>query len=101
MQAYFLGKKDLFSGLALEQKELELEQEEGREPWLSYPVLYLDLNSKEYVDGHSLEEILDKNLSEWEREYGIRKQYDSASLRFPIFWSRYTPRVAGRSSSWA
>ena len=82
MQAYFLGKKDLFSGLALEQKELELAQEEGREPWLSYPVLYLDLNSKKYETETDLDTILCAHLTDWETSYGIVPRSDSPELRF-------------------
>ncbi|MGP1363503.1 MAG: AAA family ATPase, partial [Bacteroides sp.] len=45
LEAYFLGKKELFKGLFLEQAELELAAEEGREAWIEYPVLYLDLSN--------------------------------------------------------
>ncbi|MBQ4360187.1 MAG: AAA family ATPase, partial [Proteobacteria bacterium] len=34
LQAYFEGKKDLFTGLAMEKLETE---------WIQYPVLHLDL----------------------------------------------------------
>ena len=39
---YFLGRKDLFSGLAIEQLE-----EQGKEPWTEYPVMYFSLASGE------------------------------------------------------
>ena len=41
LAAYFDGQKELFRGLAVEQ----LEQE-----WTRYPILHLDLNSREYKD---------------------------------------------------
>ena len=41
LEAYFQGKKDLFTGLALEK----LEQE-----WAEYPILHLDLNARNYLD---------------------------------------------------
>ena len=39
LEAYFLGRKDLFKGLAIEQLEKE---------WKVYPVLHLSLNAKFY-----------------------------------------------------
>lgn len=39
LEAYFLGKKELFQGLAMEQLEKE---------WKQYPVLHLDLNIGKY-----------------------------------------------------
>lgn len=37
LEAYFLGKKELFKGLSMEKLEKE---------WTVYPVLHLDLNSQ-------------------------------------------------------
>ena len=62
MEAYFLGRKDLFKGLAIEQLETE---------WKTYPVLHLDLNAQNYVDGKALREELDKHLVIWEQTYGM------------------------------
>ena len=39
---YFLGRKDLFSGLAIEKLE-----NESKEPWVEYPVMYFSLASGE------------------------------------------------------
>ena len=49
MEAYFLGKKELFKGLALGQ----LEQD-----WTVYPVLHLDLNTGEYKNKDGFHDIL-------------------------------------------
>ena len=62
LEAYFLGQKDLFKGLAIEK----LEQE-----WNAYPVLHLDLNAQNYVSEEALHEELDKHLVIWEQTYGI------------------------------
>lgn len=62
LEAYFLGKKQLFEGLAMEQLETE---------WVQYPVLRLDLNAQNYVNGKALSEELDKHLSIWEQSYGV------------------------------
>ena len=60
LEAYFLGKKELFTGLAMEKLEKD---------WISYPVLHLDLNARNYEDADSLLEELNKNLEIWERTY--------------------------------
>ena len=62
MEAYFLGRKELFKGLAMEKLETE---------WKTYPVLHLDLNAQNYVDENALHEELDKHLVIWEQTYGI------------------------------
>ena len=41
-ESYFLGRKDLFKGLAIEKMETE---------WKQYHVLHLDLNAHKYVCG--------------------------------------------------
>ena len=41
LDAYFSGKKELFKGLFMEQKEKE---------WTACPVLHLDLNARRYED---------------------------------------------------
>ena len=62
MEAYFLGRKELFKGLAIEQLETE---------WKTYPVLHLDLNAQNYVNEKALQEELDKHLVIWEQAYGM------------------------------
>ena len=62
MEAYFLGRKDLFKGLAMEKLETE---------WNTYPVFHLDLNAQNYVNEKALQEELDKHLVIWEQTYGM------------------------------
>jgi hypothetical protein len=78
LEAYFLGKKELFKGLAVEK----LEEENTSEPWTVYPVLHLDLNGKRYEDTSSLEQILNVNLSNWEKQYNTESKEKSPELRF-------------------
>jgi hypothetical protein len=59
--AYFEGKKELFSGLAMERLEKD---------WIKRPVLHLDLNIEKYDRPESLDNILDKSLTQWEKMYG-------------------------------
>jgi len=82
LAAYFEGKKDLFTGLALEQAEQELAAKEGREAWETYPVLRIDLNAKNYIDREKLLERLSFCLDDLEKKYGIRKRYKSPEDRF-------------------
>ncbi len=61
LEAYFLGKKELFEGLAMAQLEKN---------WIRRPVLHLDLNIGKYDAPDSLDEILEEALSKWEITYG-------------------------------
>lgn len=61
LESYFCGDKKLFEGLAVSELEHE---------WKSYPILHLDLNSREYKDESSLEAELNRHLEAWERLYG-------------------------------
>ncbi|ADY36295.1 AAA-ATPase [Phocaeicola salanitronis DSM 18170] len=62
MEAYFLGKKELFKGLAIEKLETD---------WVQYPILHLDLNAQNYTNENALQEELDKHLMIWEQAYGL------------------------------
>lgn len=62
LEAYFLGKKELFEGLAV----AELEKD-----WVEYPVMHLDLNTQKYESADALEYILDKFLHTQESNYGL------------------------------
>lgn len=73
MEAYFLGKKHLFEGLAMEQLETE---------WNEYPVLHIDLNARNYVNGDSLLGILNQFLEKWEAQYGDEKKDRQPEERF-------------------
>jgi len=71
LAAYFLGQKELFKGLFLEQAEEELAVQENRGTWQEYPVLYLDFNAKNYSDTQALIDILNLHLNEWETQYMV------------------------------
>lgn len=73
LEAYFLGKKELFRGLAMEG----LEQE-----WETYPVLHLDLNTQKYDSPAALSHVLEENLSYWETLYGASTNEIGAARRF-------------------
>lgn len=60
IEAYFQGKKHLFEGLAMETLETD---------WKVYPVLHLDLNAKPYTKLQDLYDLLDDQLTYYERQY--------------------------------
>lgn len=53
LQVYFEGKRELFTGLVMEELEKD---------WSKYPVLHLDLNIEKYDTPESLENILEEAL---------------------------------------
>ena len=73
IEAYFLGKKELFKGLAMESQETE---------WQEYPVLHLDLNARNYDSKEALIGILNQHLEKWETIYGNEKKDRSPEERF-------------------
>ena len=73
METYFLGKKELFKGLAIENLEKD---------WTEYPVLHLDLSGKEYNAIEDLDVTLDQHLSAWESALCTHKRYPMADARF-------------------
>ncbi len=73
LEAYFLGRKDLFKGLAIEELEKD---------WTVYPVLYLNLNVGNFKDDGELETRLNKYLKTWEETYGGDSNEQSLGLRF-------------------
>ena len=72
-EAYLIGKKELFKGLAIEKLE---------QKWEEHPILHLDLNTENYKEPDSLRRRLDSTLSYWEQLYGTRAVETSLPLRF-------------------
>lgn len=62
MDAFFSGKKDLFSGLTIEKSEKD---------WESYPVFYFDFGGKEYKTRKDLEEKLFNILDNIKAKYEL------------------------------
>ena len=73
MEAYFSGRKELFSGLAIEKLETE---------WKQHPVLHLDLSGVSYTDEFVLERVLSDKLAKWETLYGAVNTSGILGLRF-------------------
>ena len=73
LESYFLGKRELFDGLAIAELESE---------WVEYPVLHLDLNTQVYDTPQALEGILNEHLCRWEALFGNTDSENSLGLRF-------------------
>ena len=82
LAVYFLGQKELFTGLYLEKAEEEQAAQENRTPWQVYPVLYLDFNTENYNDENSMHTILHTHLSQWEKQYESDTAEQTFSSRF-------------------
>ena len=73
LEAYFLGMKDLFSGLKIDSMEKD---------WIEYPVLHLDLNTQKYENLDALDYILNDFLQKEEVKYGLTSQNKYYGPRF-------------------
>ena len=95
LKAYFLGKKELFEGLAI----AELEKD-----WVEYPVLYIDFNLESCTNLDLLYVALDTNLRMLESQWGcddrettpasrltglIRRAYDKTGRRVVVRVDEY------------
>ena len=73
LENYFLGRKELFKGLAIEKLETE---------WKEYPVFRISFGTGRYSDVKTLPDVLNGMLSDWEAKYGIEKTSQDAGVRF-------------------
>ena len=73
LEAYFLGKKELFEGLAIYDLETE---------WKKYPIFHIDLNTANFREKDSLYTVLNDYLTTWESKYGTRESEATLALRF-------------------
>ncbi|GHU24578.1 ATPase AAA [Spirochaetia bacterium] len=73
IKAYFLGKEELFEGLAIANLEAD---------WLEYPVFHIDLNIAKYDSLEALQSGLDANLRYLEDQWGQNTKDNTISTRF-------------------
>ena len=73
LDAFFSGERELFKGLYADSVEWD---------WQQYPILHLDLNSREYKDEQSLEAELNRHLEAWEKLYGDEYKDRASEERF-------------------
>ncbi|MDE6408912.1 MAG: AAA family ATPase, partial [Muribaculaceae bacterium] len=73
LEAYYVGRRDLFKGLDLEGLTND---------WDPHPVFHLDLNNRNYKDQTSLIKQLNAHLEYWEEKYGDERKERDVEERF-------------------
>ena len=73
LEAYFLGKKELFKGLAIENLEKD---------WITYPVLKFSLAAGEFTKPDGLRDALRNTLEEFEKKYDLQNDETALPMRF-------------------
>ena len=69
---YFLGKKDLFKGLAIEKLEKD---------WIEYPVLKISFGLNSYENNERLKARLNSIVLENEKKFSVKKESDDLAER--------------------
>jgi len=77
LKAYREGKKDLFSGLAIEKLE-----EGNADAWKAHPIFYFDFNGVNYQEKGSLERALEFQLQRWEEKFESVNDHNTPGERF-------------------
>ena len=85
LEAYFLGKKELFDGL----KIAELEKD-----WTEYPVFKIDFANGNFCAPNELNEKLDALVSNWENLYVKIQFLKLLAIDFIMFCQRQKKRQA-------
>ena len=73
LENYFLGRKELFRGLAIDSLEKD---------WLEYPVFHIDFNGKNFTSPQELTEAIETFVARGEEEYGKDKFATTFGDRF-------------------
>ena len=79
LKNYFLGRKELFRGLAIDSLETE---------WREYPVFHMDFNASDFTVPGTLEAKLEGYISSWEGEYGKDEIWKTIGDRFAYVLQR-------------
>ncbi len=73
LEAYFLGKKELFKGLEIEKYEKE---------WIEYPVIKISFEGNEYETTEKLLQKIDSILNKYEKKFEIENNNQNYAIRF-------------------
>ena len=87
LKNYFLGRKELFRGLAIDSLETE---------WAEYPVFHIDFNGEDFTMPGTLEGKIESLIATWEKEYGRNDEAFSLGSRFAYVLSRAHERCGRR-----
>jgi len=90
MKSYWEGKKELFSGLAIEKLEAE-----NKDAWQPHPVFYFDFNGENY---HQIfvEKVLISHLKRWEKHYEITDDSETLGERFQNLLMKVSEKTGRR-----
>ncbi len=64
LKNYFLGRQELFKGLAIDTLEKD---------WLEYPVFHVDFNGRDFTRAGALEDALGWYVAQWEKEWMVER----------------------------
>ena len=73
LKNYYLGKKELFKGLAIDALEKD---------WLEYPVFHLSFGGENFTLSGTLRDKIMDSLGQWEELYGKNPYADEMGNRF-------------------
>ena len=73
LENYYLGKKELFKGLKIDDLEKD---------WKTYPVFHLDFNGQDFNNKDALTMTLERFLSSYEKIYGCNDPNQTIGSRF-------------------
>ena len=73
IENYFLGRRELFKGLAIDALEKD---------WLEYPVFHIDFNGCNFTKAGTLDSVIEETVSSWERKYGRSDDFTDVGGRF-------------------
>ena len=71
LENYYLGRKELFRGLAMEKLETE---------WNVHPVFHVDFNGSNFMNPGELEQKINFYVSEWEQKYSLPSRKEELGL---------------------
>ena len=87
LKNYFLGRKELFRGLAIDSLETE---------WAEYPVFHIDFNGEDFTMPGTLEGKIESLIATWEKKYGRNNEAFSLGSRFAYVLARAHERCGRR-----
>ena len=88
LEAYFLGRKNLFQGLKVEFLEKD---------WEEYPVFRIDFAGGDYTNPDELQNKLEVYIGNWEKKYGKDELRNTLSDRFQYVLEEATKQTGHKA----
>ena len=93
LECYFSGKKDLFKGLYIYDKE----NARGENAWAAYPIITFYLSSGEYNSPDGLSDILNSVLENVIKEYDLTGSYAITGKTLPVRFRNVITNLSKKS----